>query len=62
MAVFDGIQDLHEDILGKVVLSNVLAALGDVEEQVSLRAVLQDNVGAIRVINDLVHGHDIGVS
>ena len=61
VAVLHGIQDLQEDTLGQVVLTNILAALGDVVEQVTLGAVVQHNVNAVRAVHDLQHGDDIRV-
>lgn len=61
VAVFDGIQNLQKDILGKIILSHILRAFGDVVKEVSFRAVFQDNVGTIRVIHDLEHRNHVGV-
>ena len=61
MAMLDGIQYLEEDIPAEFILANVLAQLGDIEEQVTLGAVLQNDVDAVRVIHDLEHGHDVWV-
>ena len=59
MAVLDGIQDLEEDALGKLIISDILVALSDAEEEVSFRAVLQNHVDAVDVLNNLEHGNHI---
>lgn len=61
VAVLNGVEDLEEDLLGHEVVANVLATLGDVEEQVTLGAVLHDDVHAVDILDDLVHGDDVGV-
>ena len=61
MAVFHGIQDLKEYALGQFILTDILSSFCDIEEQVTFRAILQDNINAIRVVNNLVHGNNVGV-
>lgn len=61
VAVFYGIQDLKEDPLGKLILTHVLVALRDVVEQVSLRAVFQNNVNAVWIVDNLQHRDHVGV-
>jgi hypothetical protein len=48
VAVLYGIQNLEESSLGKGIITNKLASFGDVGEEVSFRAVLDDNVCAVR--------------
>lgn len=59
--MFHGIQDLKEGLFGKFILTDVTTALGDVEEKISFRAVLQDDVDAVGVVDDLQHRDDVGV-
>ena len=61
MAVLHSVQDLEKGPLGKRIVANVLALLGDVREQVTFRAVLDDDVGAVRGVHDLYQGDNIGV-
>lgn len=61
VAVLDGIQDLEEGPLGKSIITNKLALFGDVGEQVTFGAVLNDNVGAVRGVHDLYQGNNIGM-
>jgi hypothetical protein len=61
MAVFHGVQDLHEDSLCQVVLTHILATFSDIEEKISLRAVLKNDIGAVRIVHNLQHGDDVGM-
>lgn len=61
MAVLDGIQNLEESALGQGIITNVLALLGDVGEQVAFWAVLNDYIRAIGRIHDLDQRHHIWV-
>jgi hypothetical protein len=53
VAVFHGIQDLKESTLGQSIVAYILALLGDVGEQITFRAVLDDDVGAVNGVHDL---------
>lgn len=53
VAVLDGVQDLEEGPLGKSIITNELALLGDVGEQITFWAVFDDNVSAVWGIHDL---------
>lgn len=59
--MFNGIQDLEENLLGQVILTNILASLGDVQEQVTFRAIFENNVDAIRLVHNLEHLDHIAV-
>ena len=61
MAMLNGIQDLEEHLLGKIILTHVLSTLGNVEEEVSLWAVLQNDIDAVRIVDYFEHGNDVGV-
>jgi hypothetical protein len=61
MAVFYSIQNLKKDSLGESILTNILATFRDVVEQVTFRAVLQNDIDAVRVVDDLQHRHHIGM-
>lgn len=61
MAVLNGIQDLKEHLLREFILTNVLTALCDIQEEVTLWAVLENNIDAVRVVHNLQHGHHIWV-
>lgn len=61
VAVVYCVDELHEDSAGGVVVVNVLASFGDVGEEVTFRAVLQDNIYAIDFFDDLLHSDDVGV-
>jgi CO dehydrogenase/acetyl-CoA synthase beta subunit len=61
VAVFNSIQNLEESTLSPVIVTNELALLSDVGEQVTFRAVLHDNVCAIRGIHDLDQRNNVGV-
>lgn len=49
VAELDGIQDLEERVFCKWVVSNKIATLSDIREQVSFRAELNDHIGTVVV-------------
>lgn len=53
VAVLNSVQDLKESTFGPVIITNELALLSDVREEITFRAVLDDNVGAVRSVHDL---------
>lgn len=59
MAVFHGVQNLEEDLLGKIILPNVLTALRDVQEKIPFRTVFKDHVDAIGIVHNLQHRHNV---
>lgn len=61
VAVADSIQNLEEDTLGESIIPNVLFAVGDVVEEVPFRTVLKDNIYAVRVVDNALHGDDVRV-
>lgn len=62
VAVFNSIQDLEESTLSPVIVTNEFALLSDVGEQVTFRAVLHDNVCAVRSIHNLDQGNNVRMS
>lgn len=62
VAVLHGVQDLEEDLAGELILTHVLPPLGDVVEQVTLGAVLQHDVDAVRSVDDLEDRHHVAVA
>lgn len=61
VAEFYSIQDLKENPLGQVILTDVLPAFCDIVEKITFRAVLQNDKDAVGTVDDLQHGHDIPV-
>lgn len=61
MAVFHGIKNLKEGIPNEWIIVHVLTPLGDIREHVSVWTEVQYNIGAIRFVHNLPHGHYIGV-
>jgi hypothetical protein len=61
MAMGNCIQDLKENIPGSNIISNETATLSDVHEQISLRAVIHDDVGAIFLFYDPQERNDVGM-
>jgi len=61
MAVLNGIQNLEESPLSESIVANKFTLLGDVGEQVTFWAVLNNNVSAVRSIHDLYQRHHIGM-
>ena len=59
VAVGNGIQNLNENVLCGLVVSNVAAVLGDVLEEISLWAVFHNDVGAVWVVEDSQKGNNI---
>lgn len=62
VAVLNSIQDLKKSALSPVIVTNELALLSDVGKQITFRAVLDDNIGAVRSIHDLYQRNNVGVS
>ena len=62
VAVLDSIKDLKENSSSLVVVSNVVAILSDLGEQVALRTVLQNNESAVGRVQDLLHRNHVGVA
>jgi hypothetical protein len=61
MAKLNGVQDLEECLLDEVVVPNIGTAFRDAREQVSLRAILQNYIGAVFGIHDFEQGDNIGM-
>lgn len=57
----NGIQDLQEHGLGRKVITHIAAALCNVQEEISLRAILHDNISAVGHIEDPEERDDVGV-
>lgn len=62
VTIFNGIKDLEKSSPGKSVITNVFPAFGYVGKEVTLRTVLDNNVGAIWRVHDFYQGDDIGMS
>lgn len=62
MAILYSIQDLEKSSLGESIVTNVLPSFCDVREKIALRAVLNDNICAVRRVHDLNQGNHIRVS
>lgn len=52
VTMLNGIQNLQESMFGKTVVSNEMAVFGDIREQISFRAELDHNEGAIRAVEN----------
>jgi hypothetical protein len=61
MAKLHGIQNLKESSLGQGIITNELALLGDIREQVTFGTILHDNVCAVGRVHDLYQRDNIGV-
>lgn len=62
MAELYGVQNLEKCTLDHGIVAYVLALLGDVGEQITFRAVFDDNVGTVWGIHDLDQRDNIGMS
>lgn len=61
VAVLHGIQDLEKGAANKSIITHIPAFFRDIREEVSLGAVLQHNISAVLVVDNLEHGHYIRV-
>jgi hypothetical protein len=61
VAVLYSVQDLEENALGRIVITNVLATFGYIVEQIPFGTELQDNINAVWNIDYLEHGHHVEV-
>jgi hypothetical protein len=61
VAMLDSIEDLEEDLLGQLVVANILSALRDIQEEVALGAIFKNDEDAVRVVHDLEHRDHIAV-
>ena len=59
--MLDSGENLQKHLLGLEVVSNVMALFGDLGEQVAFRTILNHNIRAIRAVQDLDEGNNIGV-
>ena len=60
--MFHGIQNLEENILGHIILTHILSSFRYVEEEVTFWTIFQNDVNAVRVIHNFVHGNNVRVS
>lgn len=51
MAVLDSVKELQKYVLDKVVMSQVLAIVQYLREQVSIACVIHDNVGVVSLLD-----------
>lgn len=61
VAVLHGIQDLEENVPGQFILTNILTTFSNIQEEITLRAILENNVDAVGIIHNLEHLHHVGV-
>lgn len=61
VAELHGIQQLKEDALDQGVIANKVTFVGDTGEEITLRAKLHDDVGAVRGIHDAGEGNHVGM-
>jgi len=61
VTIFNGIKDLEKSPLGKSIITDVLSSFGDIGKEISLRAVLNDDVRAIRRVHNFHQGNNIWV-
>lgn len=61
VAELNSVQQLEEDVLGKSVISNETASLGNVAEQITFRAVLDYNKCAVGAVQNAHQGNHIGM-
>ena len=62
VAVRNGIQDLEKGILDQSIITNIETLLGDAREEITLGAVLQNDIGAILRVHNLNQRDHVGVT
>jgi len=62
VAVFNRIEQLQEDVLDEFILAKIPALVEDLGEEVTVLAVVHNDVCEIFVLDDTMEGNDIGVS
>ena len=61
MAVFNRIEQLQEDVLDEFILAKVPALVEDLGEEVTVLAIVHNDVSEIFAFDDTMEGDDIGV-
>ena len=61
VAVFDGVEELEEDVLDEMVLAEVATVVEDLGEEVAVGGKVHDEVGVVVLLDDAVEGDDVGV-
>ena len=61
MAVFNRIEQLQEDVLDEFILAEVPALVEDLGEEVTVLAVVHDDIREIFILNNTMEGNDIWV-
>jgi hypothetical protein len=61
MAVIDRIEELDENVFDQVISSKITALLQNLAKQITIRAVIHDDEGAIFLFNDTVKCDNIRV-
>ena len=62
VAVFNCIEQLQEDVLDEFILAKIPALVEDLGEEVTVLAIIHNDVCKIFVLDDTMEGNDIGVS
>ena len=61
VTILNCIEQLEEHILNQCVVPEIAAAMQYLCEQVMVRCVVQDNIGAVVILHDTVQSNDAGV-
>ena len=61
MAVFNRIEQLQEDVLDEFILAKVPALVEDLGEEVTVLAIVHNDICEIFVLNNTMEGNDIWV-
>ena len=61
MAVFNRIEQLQEDVLDDLILAKVPALVEDLGEEVTVLAIVHNDICEIFVLDDTMEGNDIGM-
>jgi hypothetical protein len=62
VAVLNRIEQLQEDVLDEFILAKVPALVEDLGEEVTVFAIVHNDICEIFVLNNTMEGNDVGVS
>ena len=59
MTVIDRIEELEENVFNQVISAQITSLLQDLAKQITIRAVIHNDEGAVFLFNDTVKRHNI---
>ena len=61
VAVCNGVEQLKKDLLSKSIVADIVVSLGDGGKEITLWAILHDDVNTIGTIEYFYNGYDVGM-